>query len=68
MKYSPSITLMRSTKEESEKLGEVPSKRLRNCKDSRKVEMWVPLRGVSMIAEKGVNSTTRRIRRCLMHL
>ena len=53
VEHNPSITLMRTTEEECEKLGGVLSKRLKSCMDSRKVEMWVPLRGVSMIDEKG---------------
>ena len=54
VEHNPSITLMRTTPKECEKLGEILSQRLRNnCNDSAKVEVWVPSKGVSMMAEKG---------------
>jgi uncharacterized protein (UPF0261 family) len=54
VEHNPSITLMRTTPEECRKLGEVLSHRLKeHCRSPDKVEVWSPLRGVSMMAEKG---------------
>jgi uncharacterized protein (UPF0261 family) len=54
VEHNPSITLMRTTPEECEKLGSILSQRLRDhCKNSAKVEVWVPLKGISMMAERG---------------
>jgi uncharacterized protein (UPF0261 family) len=45
---------MRTTPEECGKLGGIVSQRLReNCNDSAKLEVWAPLKGISMMAEKG---------------
>ncbi|KAG0647672.1 non sense mediated decay [Hyphodiscus hymeniophilus] len=54
VEHNPSITLMRTTQDECGKLGEVLSRRLKeNSKDSGKVEVWIPRKGISMMAEKG---------------
>lgn len=54
VKHNPSITLMRTTPAECDKLGEVLSQRLCNSvKFGKDVEVWVPLRGISMMAEQG---------------
>ena len=58
--HNPSVTLMRTRVEECRTLGETLAGRLReNVKDGedegggKMAEVWIPLRGISMIAEKG---------------
>lgn len=54
VEHNPSITLMRTTPLECEKLGEIISRRLReNSQGSGIVEVWIPLKGISMMAEEG---------------
>jgi uncharacterized protein (UPF0261 family) len=54
LEHNPSITLMRTTKEECRKLGEVISERLKDsCANSKEIEVWIPRQGVSMIAGEG---------------
>ncbi|KAI1770812.1 hypothetical protein F4818DRAFT_254115 [Hypoxylon cercidicola] len=52
--HNPSVTLMRTTVEECEELGRRLAKRLReNCAKPLLTEVWLPSRGVSMIAVEG---------------
>ncbi len=54
LEHNPSITLMRTTKEECSKLGQVISERLKDsCRNTKEVEVWIPTQGVSMIAGDG---------------
>jgi uncharacterized protein (UPF0261 family) len=54
VEHNPSITLMRTTPAECEELGTILSQRLKeNCSDKAKVEVWIPLKGVSMMAVEG---------------
>ena len=54
VEHNPSITLMRTTPEECEILGEVLSQRLKeNCKNGETAEVWIPRRGISIMAEEG---------------
>jgi uncharacterized protein (UPF0261 family) len=52
--HNPSVTLMRTTIEECEELGRRIAERLReNCTDVGVTEVWLPARGVSIIAVEG---------------
>ncbi|KAI2627950.1 hypothetical protein GGS26DRAFT_592096 [Hypomontagnella submonticulosa] len=52
--HNPSVTLIRTTKEECEELGGMIAKRLKdNCIEPELTEVWLPLRGVSVIAVEG---------------
>ncbi|KAI5923991.1 hypothetical protein F4810DRAFT_157112 [Camillea tinctor] len=52
--HNPSATLIRTTPEESEELGRRLAQRLRdNCTQPKLTEVWLPLRGTSVISVKG---------------
>ncbi|KAI1365570.1 hypothetical protein F5Y08DRAFT_171809 [Xylaria arbuscula] len=52
--HNPSVTLMRTTREECEELGKRIANRLRtNCVNPEAIEVWLPLKGVSVIAVEG---------------
>ncbi|KAI0424750.1 hypothetical protein F5Y09DRAFT_335513 [Xylaria sp. FL1042] len=52
--HNPSVTLMRTTPEECEELGQRIASRLRtNCVNAQVTEVWLPLKGVSAIAVEG---------------
>lgn len=48
--HNPVVTLMRSSKDESRQVGEFIVKKVRKAKDPKRVQVWLPLGGVSMIA------------------
>ena len=52
--HNPSVTLIRTTKEECEQLGSRIAQRLKdNCTKPELTQVWLPLRGVSVIAVEG---------------
>ncbi|CAJ2500118.1 Uu.00g029710.m01.CDS01 [Anthostomella pinea] len=52
--HNPSVTLMRTTPQECEELGNRLARRLwENCADPEVIEVWLPLKGISAIAVKG---------------
>ncbi|GAP84234.2 putative upf0261 domain protein [Rosellinia necatrix] len=52
--HNPSVTLMRTSPGECEELGSRIASRLRdNCANTGVTEVWLPLKGVSMIAVEG---------------
>ncbi|KAI0015724.1 hypothetical protein F4780DRAFT_773368 [Xylariomycetidae sp. FL0641] len=52
--HNPSVTLMRTSKDECEELGRRLAERLReHAKNPELIEVWLPTRGVSMIAVEG---------------
>lgn len=52
--HNPSVTLMRTTPEECAELGKRVASRLRtNCINSKAIEVWLPLKGISAIAVEG---------------
>ncbi|KAI6084886.1 hypothetical protein F4821DRAFT_163318 [Hypoxylon rubiginosum] len=54
VEHNPSVTIMRTTSKECEGLGNVIAKRLReNITEPRLTEVWLPLRGVSMMDVEG---------------
>jgi uncharacterized protein (UPF0261 family) len=54
LEHNPTVTLMRTTKEECKKIGEFIAKKIKIfAKDPEKVEVWLPRGGVSVIAKAG---------------
>jgi uncharacterized protein (UPF0261 family) len=54
LEHNPTVTLMRTTKEECKKIGEFIVKKIKTvAKDPEKVEVWLPRGGVSVIAKAG---------------
>lgn len=51
--HNPVVTLMRSSKDDSKKVGEFIVKKLKRAKNPAAVQVWIPLGGVSMIATPG---------------
>lgn len=52
--HNPSVTLMRTTPGECEELGKRIASRLRrNCVNPEAIEVWLPLKGVSVISVEG---------------
>lgn len=52
--HNPSVTLIRTTASECTELGQRMASRLRdNCADPKAIEVWLPLKGVSMISVEG---------------
>ncbi|KAI1812125.1 hypothetical protein GGS20DRAFT_46318 [Poronia punctata] len=52
--HNPSVTLVRTTPDECEELGKRLATRLRNsCQRPKLTEVWLPLRGVSIISVEG---------------
>ncbi|KAI1207019.1 uncharacterized protein F4807DRAFT_211206 [Annulohypoxylon truncatum] len=52
--HNPSVTLVRTTKQECEELGRRISQRLKdNCIEPGLTEVWLPLRGISAISIEG---------------
>jgi uncharacterized protein (UPF0261 family) len=52
--HNPSVTLMRTTRDECQELGRLIAGRLRgSCVDGELVEVWLPLGGVSMLSARG---------------
>lgn len=51
--HNPTVTLMRSSKEESNRVGSFIVKKLRKAKNDAPVQVWLPLGGVSMISTPG---------------
>ena len=50
--HNPSVTLMRTTKEECAQLGQVIARKLREARPDR-TEVWVPRGGMSALSVKG---------------
>jgi len=54
VEHNPSITLMRTTPEECGELGEIICRRLKDgCIGEGRAEVWIPRKGVSVMAEDG---------------
>ena len=54
LEHNPTVTLMRTTKEECKKIGGFIVKKIKSfAKDPGKVEVWLPRGGVSAIAKAG---------------
>ncbi|KAI1765032.1 hypothetical protein GGR53DRAFT_285039 [Hypoxylon sp. FL1150] len=54
VEHNPSVTIMRTTSEECADLGNMIAKRLReNTIKPQLIEVWLPLRGISMLAVEG---------------
>ncbi|KAI0396421.1 hypothetical protein F5Y17DRAFT_101767 [Xylariaceae sp. FL0594] len=52
--HNPSVTLVRTTPDECDELGQRLAARLKeNCADPAVVEVWLPLKGVSALAVEG---------------
>ncbi|KAJ4393253.1 hypothetical protein N0V93_002461 [Gnomoniopsis smithogilvyi] len=51
--HNPVVTLMRSSKDESKQVGDFIVKKVNKAKNPKAVQVWLPLRGVSMIATPG---------------
>lgn len=52
--HNPSVTLMRTTASECTELGQRVASRLRdNCTNPEAIEVWLPLKGISMISVEG---------------
>jgi uncharacterized protein (UPF0261 family) len=54
LEHNPTVTLMRTTKEEGRMIGEFIVEKIKTfAKDPEKVEVWLPRGGVSIIAKPG---------------
>jgi len=52
--HNPMVTLMRTSKEEAQQVGDFIVEKLRRCtKDPNNVQVWLPTGGISMIAVPG---------------
>jgi uncharacterized protein (UPF0261 family) len=51
--HNPVVTLMRSSVEESRRVGEFIASKLKAARDPSKIQVWLPLGGISMIATPG---------------
>lgn len=51
--HNPTVTLMRTTKEENKQIGEFIAKKLSKAKDPTKIRVMLPKGGVSMIDKEG---------------
>lgn len=51
--HNPVVTLMRSSKDESRQVGEFIVKKVKQAKNPKALQVWLPLGGVSMIATPG---------------
>lgn len=51
--HNPSVTLMRTSKEECGKIAEFLVRKLKGAKDKERVQVWIPKGGVSIIATQG---------------
>ncbi|KAK0640268.1 UPF0261 protein [Lasiodiplodia hormozganensis] len=51
--HNPSVTLMRTSPDECARIGEHIAAQLRRAKDPRKIQVWVPRGGVSLMSVAG---------------